>query len=124
MIALDLPSQGAGSRDQLSTAGEFVEIFDNDIGIDDDVAIVENKRRQLLQRIHLRIFIVGLARHDGGRNEFYSVDQPKLDRGDAHLAGKGRGGGECEFHFLKSFEGFSPSWSGKSANGSAQSAAR
>ena len=46
------------------------------------------------------IFIVGLARHHGRRHEFDLVDQPKLDRGNADLAGKGRGGREDEFHLL------------------------
>ena len=46
----------------------------------------------------LRIFVVGLAGHHGRRHEFDFVDQPELDRGNAHLAGEGRGGGEGEFH--------------------------
>src|SRR5262249_34406256 len=35
---------------------------------------------------------------DGFGDELDLVDQPEFDRGDAHLAGKGRGGGEGEFH--------------------------
>ena len=48
--------------------------------------------------VMLRIFVIGLARHDGGRHEFDLVDQAEFDRGDAHLAGEWRGGGEGEFH--------------------------
>ena len=32
-----------------------------------------------------------------GMNSILSI-RPSLDRGDAHLAGEGRGGGEGEFH--------------------------
>ena len=88
MIALDLPSIGTGCRDQLSAAGEFVEIFDDDVGIEDDVAIVEDQHRQLLQWRDLRIFLIGLTRRDRGGSEFDLVDQAGLDRGDAHLAGE------------------------------------
>src|SRR5712675_287653 len=51
MIALDFPPDGTGRRDQLSAASQFVEIFDDDVGIDDDVAIVQDQRRQFFQRI-------------------------------------------------------------------------
>ena len=98
MVALQLPAVGAGGGDQLAAAGEFVEVFDDDVGIEDDVAIVEDQHRQLLQRRDLRIFLVGLTRRDGRGGEFYSVDQAGLDRGDADFSGERRGGGEGEFH--------------------------
>src|SRR2546430_10144695 len=107
MVALDLPSFRTGGGDQLAAAGELVEIFDDDIGIEDDVAIVEDQHRQLLQRRDLRIFFVGLTRRDGRGGEFYSVDQAGLDRGDAHLSGERRGGGEGEFHAGSFLGGFS-----------------
>ena len=99
VIALHLPTRRAGGRDQLSAAGEFVEIFDDDVGIDDDIAIIQDQRRQLLQRIDFRVFVVWLTRYDGRRNELDLVDQPKLDRGDANLAGERRGRREGKFHF-------------------------
>src|SRR5439155_26417534 len=98
MVALDLPAQRAGCGNDLAAAGEFIEIFDNDVGIDDDIAILQDQRRQFFQRIQVRIFIVRLARHHGGRDEFDFVDQAELDRGDPHFAGKWRGRGEGEFH--------------------------
>ena len=67
MVALDLPFDGAGRRDQLSAAGEFIEIFDDDIGIENDIAIVEDQHRQFFHRIDQRIFFVELARHHGDR---------------------------------------------------------
>ena len=80
------------------TAGEFVEVLDDDIGIDNDLAIVQDQRRQFLHRIDAGIFIVGRARHDGRRDQFDLVHQPEFDRGNAHLAGEWRGRGECKFH--------------------------
>ena len=47
--------------------------------------------------VMLRIFLVGLARRDRGRHELDLVDQAELDRGDAHLAGKRRGGEKVSF---------------------------
>src|SRR5437868_6151128 len=98
MIALDLPPEGAGRRDQLAAAGEVVEVFDDDIGVHDDVAIVCYQRRQFFHGVDARIFVVGLARHHGSGDEFDFVDQAEFDRGNAHLAGEWRGRGECEFH--------------------------
>src|SRR5205085_3987455 len=40
----------------------------------------------------------GRTGRDGLGDELDLVDQPELDGGDAHLAGKRRGGGEGEFH--------------------------
>src|SRR4029077_17109122 len=88
----------AGGRNKLSAARQFVEIFDDHVGVDDDIAIIKDKRRQRLQRVYFGVFVVRLARDDGRRNEFDLVDQPELDRGDANLAGKRRGGREGEFH--------------------------
>ena len=35
--------------DQLAAAGELIEIFDDDVEIENNVAIVEDQHRQLLQ---------------------------------------------------------------------------
>src|ERR1700730_9937888 len=98
MFALDLPARLAGRRDQLSANAESIEIFDDDVGIDDDIAIVEDQRRQFFQGRDLRVRVIGLARRDRGRDELDVVDQAEFDRGNAHLAGEWRGGGEGEFH--------------------------
>jgi hypothetical protein len=76
----------------------FVLAFQRRGGIQDDVAVVGDQHRQFLQRRDARIILVGRARRDGGRNELDLVDQSKLDRRDAHLAGERRGGRESEFH--------------------------
>src|SRR4029450_453080 len=118
MIAPDLPSDGAGRRNQPAAPRELVEVFDDDIGIHDDLAIVCYQRRQLLHRVDARIFVVALARRQRGRDQFDLVDQAEFDRDNAHLAGEWRGRGECEFHrvFLYGKEVFLfPSWPGKSA---------
>jgi hypothetical protein len=106
MVALDLPALGAGGRDQFSAAGEFVEIFNDDVGIEDDIAIVQDQHRQLLQRRDLRIFLVGLTRRDGCGGELDLVDQAGLDRSDADFSRERRGGGEGEFHGGNSLGGF------------------
>src|SRR5439155_15505685 len=117
MIALDLPPEGAGRRNQFSAAGEVVEIFDDDIGVHDDLAIVCYQRRQFFHRVDARIFVVGLARHHGSGEKFDSIDQAEFDRGNAHLAGEWRGRGKCEFHGMSFREGkasYLPSWPGLS----------
>src|SRR6185437_8013934 len=98
MIALDLPLGSTRGWNELAAAGEFVEIFNDHIGIDDDIAVVQNQRRQFFQRVDLRIVVVGCSRRQRGRDEFDSVDQAKFDRRNTYLAGKWRGGGVCEFH--------------------------
>src|SRR5258708_40277752 len=99
MTALDLPARGAGRRDQFSAASEFIEIFDDDVGIDDDTAIVEDQRRQFFQGRDLRVRVIGLARRDRGRDELDVVDQAEFDRGNANLTGAWRGRGEGEVQF-------------------------
>src|SRR5262249_25123604 len=76
------------------------EVFDDHIGIDDDIVIVQDQHRQFLQRVDLGIFVVRLARHHCCRRELDSVDPPKLDRGNTNLACKRRGRGEGEFHVM------------------------
>src|SRR5450631_979439 len=98
MIGLDLPAQRACGRDELAATGELIEIFDDDVGIENDLAIVEDQHRQLFQGRDLRILVIGLSRRDGGREELDTVDQAELDRRDAHLARERRGRGEGEFH--------------------------
>src|SRR5205814_5702099 len=95
---------GAGRRDQLAAAGEVVEVFDDDIGVHDDVAIVCYQRRQFFHGVDARIFVVGLARHHGSGDEFDFVDQAEFDRGNAHLAGEWRGRGERKFHVNSSMD--------------------
>jgi hypothetical protein len=104
MVALYLPARGPSGGNELSAAGDLVEIFHDHIGIEDNLAIVENEHRQLLHRRDARIFIIRRSRRDRGRHEFDSVDQAELDRRDAHLAGKRRGGREGEFHLDYSFK--------------------
>ena len=70
VLGLDLPSRRARCRNQFSAAGEVIEIFDDDIGVENDVAIVWDQHRQLLQRRDLRILVVGRARRHGGGDEF------------------------------------------------------
>src|SRR5205807_2884629 len=87
--------------------------FDDDVGVQNHIAVIRDQHRQLLQRRDPRIVLVGLPRCNGRGREFDLVDQPELDRGNAHLAGKGRGGGEGEFHFeYPSMNRFIPSLRG------------
>ena len=44
------------------------------------------------------IVVIGLPGRDRRRHQLDLVDQPELDRGDAHLARERRGRGEGEFH--------------------------
>src|SRR3954451_1033907 len=97
MIGLGIPTPRTVIGDQ-AAAGHLVEVFDDDVGVQNDIAVIGDQHRQLFQRRDLRIVLVGRARRDGCRRELDLVDQPKLDRGDAHLAGEGRGGGEGELH--------------------------
>jgi hypothetical protein len=73
MVGLRLPALRPVIGDEIA-AGELVEIFDDDVGIEDRFAGIEDQDRQLLQRRDARILVVRRAGRDGGRNEFDLVD--------------------------------------------------
>jgi hypothetical protein len=74
MIGLHLPALRTVSGDQLAAA-EFVEIFNDDVGIENDVAVVEDQDRQFLQRRDARIFVVGLPGATvAGTNSILSIN--------------------------------------------------
>src|SRR4051794_20933831 len=98
MIAQNLPSRRTGCGDELSAAREAVQVFDDDAGVQEDISIVQDQYRKLLQRRDLRISIVALSGCDGCRDEFNPVDQPEFDGGDPYLAGERGTLRECEFH--------------------------
>ncbi len=64
------------TRDQLA-AGEFVEIFDDDVGIHDDLAVVEDQRGNLPQRTDVAriFFILGDGNGLDRNHEFDLVDE-------------------------------------------------
>jgi hypothetical protein len=113
VIGLRFPARRSGCRDQFAAAGEIVEIFDDDVGIEDDVAIVEDQHRQFLQRIDVaRVVIVRSARRHRGGNQFDLVDQSSLDRSNTHLARKRRGGREGQLHWMPQNKNTMPSLRG------------
>jgi hypothetical protein len=96
MVALDLPSGGSGSRDQLAAAGEFVEIFDDDVGIEDDVAVVEDQNFE-----YSSLGWPGATA--AGTNSILSI-KPVSIAAMRTLRANGEAGEKVSFIFLRSFE--------------------
>jgi hypothetical protein len=99
VLRQDLPARARIQGKQSAAACQRIQVFANHRGIENRRSVVEDKGRNLAQRIvRLCIGSVRLPGNDFGVDQIKLVREAKLDGSRAHLAGERRLGRVHQLH--------------------------